>query len=184
MVEDWFLAKFQLTHDNYTRWNHVDSNNFHNCVNSLDRLDIEPRDLDTIDLLTPRAIVTNWYPKIPFKTGAVLTKIFGNPPSRNDMSADWRYWDDKFDKWIWAESLEDANANYRKLDWWEKRTEDEMPTHVKLTDGTIVKVLEHNFDSFYDECLIEKDNRHTPILYKDCVPANADEIKTIEHAEV
>lgn len=44
MVEDWLIDRFQLTNDNYTRWNHVNASNFHNCINSLDRLDKEVRD--------------------------------------------------------------------------------------------------------------------------------------------
>ncbi len=44
MIEDFLIKRFQLTHDNYTRWNHTNAMNFHNCVNSLDRLDKEPRD--------------------------------------------------------------------------------------------------------------------------------------------
>lgn len=44
MIEDFLIERFQLTHDDYTRWNHTDAGNFHNCVNSLDRLDKEPRD--------------------------------------------------------------------------------------------------------------------------------------------
>lgn len=44
MVEKWLIKRFQLTHDKYTRWNHTDARNFHNCVHSLDkRLDIKPR---------------------------------------------------------------------------------------------------------------------------------------------
>ena len=43
MIEDWLIERFQLTNDGYTRWNHVNSTNFHNCVNSLDRMDKEPR---------------------------------------------------------------------------------------------------------------------------------------------
>ena len=43
MVEEWLIKRFQLTHDNYTRWNHTDANNFHNCINSLDNLDEKPR---------------------------------------------------------------------------------------------------------------------------------------------
>ena len=43
MIEDWLISRFQLTNDNYTRWNHVDAMNFHNCVNSLDDLDKKPR---------------------------------------------------------------------------------------------------------------------------------------------
>lgn len=44
MIEDWLMSKFQLTHDNYTRRNHTNAGNFHNCINSLDNLDAEPRD--------------------------------------------------------------------------------------------------------------------------------------------
>jgi len=44
MVKDWLIERFQLTHDKYTRWSHVNAGNFHNCINSLDNLDKEPRD--------------------------------------------------------------------------------------------------------------------------------------------
>ena len=44
MVENWLISRFQLTNDGYTRWNHVDAANFHNCINSLDRLDKKSRD--------------------------------------------------------------------------------------------------------------------------------------------
>jgi len=44
MIENWLISHFQLTHDGYSRWNHTDSSNFHNCINSLDSLDVEPRD--------------------------------------------------------------------------------------------------------------------------------------------
>ncbi len=43
MAEDYLKKNFQLTNDGYTRWNHTNSTNFHNCVNSLDRMDKEPR---------------------------------------------------------------------------------------------------------------------------------------------
>jgi hypothetical protein len=43
MIHDWFIERFQLTHDGYTRWNHTDAGNFHNCINSLDDLDKKPR---------------------------------------------------------------------------------------------------------------------------------------------
>ena len=43
MVENYMTKNFQLTHDNYCRWNHVNAANFHNCVNSLDRMDKKPR---------------------------------------------------------------------------------------------------------------------------------------------
>ena len=43
MIHDWLISRFQKTHDNYTRWNQTDAMNFHNCIHSLDKLDIEPR---------------------------------------------------------------------------------------------------------------------------------------------
>ena len=43
MVENWLIERFQRTHDGYTRWNHTDANNFHNCANYLDDIDEKPR---------------------------------------------------------------------------------------------------------------------------------------------
>lgn len=43
IVENYMREHFQKTYDNYSRWCHVDSNNFHNCIGGLDRLDKEPR---------------------------------------------------------------------------------------------------------------------------------------------
>jgi len=43
MIEDWLISRFQLTHDNYSRWNHTNSSNFHICVHGLDSLDEKPR---------------------------------------------------------------------------------------------------------------------------------------------
>lgn len=41
---DAFLgAFFQRTHDNYTRWNHTNSMNFHNCIGNLTDIDKKPR---------------------------------------------------------------------------------------------------------------------------------------------
>lgn len=42
MIKDWLISRFQLTHDNYTRWNHSDATNFNPAY--LDRIDKEPRD--------------------------------------------------------------------------------------------------------------------------------------------
>lgn len=43
-VEAFLKTYFQRTHDNYTRWNHTDAQNFHNCINYLDTLDKNPRE--------------------------------------------------------------------------------------------------------------------------------------------
>jgi hypothetical protein len=44
MIEDWLISRFQLTNDNYSRWNHTNAMNFHNCIQAFDRLDELPRD--------------------------------------------------------------------------------------------------------------------------------------------
>lgn len=44
MIKDWLISRFQLTHDNYGRWNHSDANNFHNCIQGLENMDKEPRE--------------------------------------------------------------------------------------------------------------------------------------------
>ena len=41
MVENWLIKHFQLTHDNYTRWNHSDAMNFKPYY--LENIDKEPR---------------------------------------------------------------------------------------------------------------------------------------------
>ena len=43
-IEAFLHTYFQRTHDSYTRWNHVDAGNIHNCFNYLDTIDKEPRD--------------------------------------------------------------------------------------------------------------------------------------------
>ena len=43
-VEAFLRTYFQRTHQNYSRWNHTNACNFHNCINYLDSLDKEPRD--------------------------------------------------------------------------------------------------------------------------------------------
>jgi hypothetical protein len=44
LIEKWLKTHFQLTHDGYTRWNHTNATNFHNCVSGLENLDKEPRE--------------------------------------------------------------------------------------------------------------------------------------------
>ena len=43
-IDAFLITYFQRTHDNYSRWNHVDATNFHNCINYLDSIDLKPRD--------------------------------------------------------------------------------------------------------------------------------------------
>jgi hypothetical protein len=43
-IEAFLLTYFQRTHDGYTRWNHTDANNFHNCINYLGDVDVVERD--------------------------------------------------------------------------------------------------------------------------------------------
>lgn len=43
-IDAFLRTHFQRTHDNYSRWNHTDAQNFHNCINSLETLDKDPRD--------------------------------------------------------------------------------------------------------------------------------------------
>ncbi len=43
-VEAFLKTYFQRTHDKYSRWNHTDAQNFHNCINYLETIDKDPRD--------------------------------------------------------------------------------------------------------------------------------------------
>lgn len=42
-IEAFMHTYFQRTHDNYSRWNHTNSANFHNCAYYLDTIDTKPR---------------------------------------------------------------------------------------------------------------------------------------------
>ena len=42
-IEAFLKTYFQRTHDDYSRWNHVDSSNVHNCFNYFDTIDKKPR---------------------------------------------------------------------------------------------------------------------------------------------
>lgn len=42
-IEAFLTTYFQRTHHKYSRWNHTDATNFHNCINYLDTIDFEPR---------------------------------------------------------------------------------------------------------------------------------------------
>jgi hypothetical protein len=43
-IEAFLITYFQRTHDGYTRWNHTNASNVHNCFGSLDDIDKKPRD--------------------------------------------------------------------------------------------------------------------------------------------
>jgi hypothetical protein len=43
-IDAFLITYFQRTHHNYSRWNHTNATNFHNCINYLDTIDIVPRD--------------------------------------------------------------------------------------------------------------------------------------------
>ena len=42
-INAFLITYFQRTHHEYSRWNHTDATNFHNCINYLNTIDIEPR---------------------------------------------------------------------------------------------------------------------------------------------
>lgn len=186
MVDNWLREHFQLTHDGYTRWNHVDSNNFHNCVGSFNRLDKEPRNVESIDLMTERAIRTNWYPGCKFKQNAILTKVLGDSPRfKAGLSKEWRFWDKDFENWIWAETLADATANFRMLEWYEHRELDEMPAYIQdnffpvtIPESVnpnyrrIYKVKEHNINEHGDAgCVVDYNGDELFLPYNHCLPS-------------
>lgn len=43
-IEAFLHTYFQRTHDHYTRWNHTNATNFHNCIHYLKDLDLDPRE--------------------------------------------------------------------------------------------------------------------------------------------
>jgi len=43
IIEAFIIKHFQRTHSNYTRWNHTNAVNFHNCAGYLETIDVKPR---------------------------------------------------------------------------------------------------------------------------------------------
>ena len=96
--------------------------------------------MTTKQLLVPRVIVTNYYPNCPFEVGDVLTlKHVGNYKGKEQYyycSSDYSQSDsEKWDKAVSQEHVERSTANFRVLQWWEKRDINDMPGYVALPWG-------------------------------------------------
>jgi hypothetical protein len=80
--------------------------------------------LSAEELMSPRYEVIALYPKCPFKIGDVLVRIKlneGNWYHTNKFS---------FSSDIKEETIKDYPHLFKKLNWWEHRSEDDMPKKV------------------------------------------------------
>lgn len=71
-IEAFMCTYFQRTHDNFTRWNHVDAANFHNCINYLDTIDKSPRNT----VYTPSADTKKYFVFKPISYKKYMTKTY------------------------------------------------------------------------------------------------------------
>jgi hypothetical protein len=87
------------------------------------------------ELMQPRFEVIETYPRSKFKKGDILERI---PNATNDW-----YNADKslFNADILLEEIEQYPHLFRKLNWWEKRTADQMPKKV-------MSILDDKGDTF------------------------------------
>lgn len=74
-----------------------------------------------------RILVTALYPNCPFSVGDIL--------SYNSVQFIYRV-NDAGDA-VSDIDAEKCTTNFRKLEWWERRTHDEMPEYVKLNSAVI-----------------------------------------------
>ena len=88
------------------------------------------------DLLVPRFEVLETYPNSKFKKGDLLERI-------TNATNDW-YNHNKslIDAEILLEEIEKYPHLFRKLNWWEKRTKDQMPKKLK----SLCKKDDEDFD--------------------------------------
>jgi len=77
------------------------------------------------DLLVPRFEVLETYPNSKFKKGDLLERI---PNATNDW---YNHNKSLIDAEILLEEIEKYPHLFRKLNWWEKRTKEQMPKKLK-----------------------------------------------------
>ena len=74
------------------------------------------------ELLKPRFEVIADYPNNEFgKVGDILDRDWGHYPNGEEFEPEWK--------------ISDYPHLFRKLEWWEKRTEDEMPKKVIVKES-------------------------------------------------
>jgi len=108
----------------------------------------------TVDeLLKPRYVLENEYPECPFNNGDILTQ-------RGQSNA-FGIEDNPYG--ILQEDLDKFPYLFRKLEWWQERSESEMPEYVKnIETGEIGKVFRWRNDcnevfvGFKDNCCATK----------------------------
>ncbi len=80
------------------------------------------------DLMQKRVKVIADYPQNPKPIGTIIPEIRGYYEVREGYS-------------IKAELISDYPAIFKPLEWWEERSDSEMPQYVKLDDGVHESVI-------------------------------------------
>lgn len=137
--------------------------------------------MTTQELLTPRVIVTAWYPGCPFEVGDVLTylenflhRTDGTPESLTCSNV-YRNGNNIAE----ADDVEKATANFRALSWYEHRKVEDMPEYVKIEGGKYhgyYCIREWNTDhigNFW--ALICKGSSSCQLFMNSCAPATKQE---------
>lgn len=81
--------------------------------------------MDKKELLKPRYKVIAYYPECPYKVGEILTKW-----------EDWKYPDEEVygnvNDGVDEREIIKSTVNFKLLQWWEERSEKDMPEYVRL----------------------------------------------------
>jgi hypothetical protein len=103
------------------------------------------------DLMQRRVKVIADYPNNPFKVGTVLT------------DTDWGGWLRYGERMLNLSMVKYYPHLFKELQWWEKRSLDEMPEYVK-NENKVFKVIEWRHGALWIECrLIGLRGAHYPI---------------------
>jgi hypothetical protein len=127
---------------------------------------------ETEKLLLPRYKVIADYPNTEFEIGEVI---------HSDQYGEFNVYTDT-GKWRLAPDA--YPAIFRRLEWWEERSPDEMPGYVKADDGQVYKIKD--WDNFSAPYVFVDDDIHvgfikgceyTP-LYGGFLPATLEQYQT------
>ena len=100
------------------------------------------------DLLTPRFEVIAGYPNMFMYIGAILT--------HDNTAKAWLFYEKDRPVFCGVQNPEKYPNIFKKLEWWEYRTEEEMPKYVKIQNDTeIVKIEKWDMKTMFG---IEKIN--------------------------
>lgn len=114
------------------------------------------------ELLIPRFQLIAKYPQCPYRMGDIL--VFEHDHNGEPLC---------LDRAVFTESaMKEFSANFRKMEWWEERKDEELPKYVRSNNTGLVYEIEH-YDTA-DKTAVRKGNG-LPIYLTTTTPSTEEE---------